>query len=225
MKVVVISDTHNRMSQVNIPPCDLVLHCGDLTMGGYIYEAKQFLEAFSKVKATYKVFIAGNHDFCFQEEKHRVEELLYDYPDIHYLENYSTVIEGLKIWGSPWQPWFHSWAFNFPQRPDLYEQRAKSLWGMIPEGTDIVLTHGPPYGVLDRVSRLEAGETDPSVGCKYLLDRILHVKPSLHCFGHIHEGYGTFNIPGCPTTFVNAATLDHTYKGLNPPHVFDIDPV
>lgn len=221
MKIVCTSDTHGQMSKVKIPECDLLLHSGDVSMRGYQWEVEKFLSEFAQAPARHHVFIAGNHDYFFQDNPEDARKLLAKFPQIHYLENSGIEIEGIKIWGSPNQPWFYDWAFNFPPDVDSYRKEAEETWGQIPDGTDIVLTHGPPHRILDRVSRLVGGETDPSVGCRYLLDRILQVNPRLHLFGHIHESYGEKILSGWITTFVNASFMTLKHDGHNNPVIFE----
>ncbi len=221
MKIVCISDTHGHFAKAKIPRCDLLLHAGDISMQGHPQEVEKFLREFERAPAIHKVFIAGNHDFLFQKDPALIREMLQEYPEIHYLENSGVEIEGIKIWGSPNQPWFYDWAFNFSPDVDSYRQEAQETWGKIPDDTDILLTHGPPYGILDQVSRLIGKEVDSSVGCKYLLDRILQINPTLHVFGHIHEAYGEKRISAAQTTFVNAAFMTLKHDGHHDPIVFE----
>jgi hypothetical protein len=127
-----------------------------------------------------------------------------------YLEDSSTVIEGISIYGSPWQPWFYDWAFNLQRGPEI-----RRKWEAIPANVDILITHGPPIGHGDEcVSGQRAG-------CVDLLYEIQHrIKPKFHVFGHIHEGYGVTT--DGTTTFINASTCTIRYKPVNPPIVFDI---
>lgn len=121
---------------------------------------------------------------------------------IHYLQDSSAVIEGFKFWGSPWQPWFGGYAFNLNRGPELRDK-----WDLIPGDVDVLVTHGPPWGVRDKVrNRLWCGGVDDRmvhVGCRELLAAVKRVQPQVHVFGHIHEGYGCKL--GSPTTYVNAA--------------------
>lgn len=121
---------------------------------------------------------------------------------------------GLKFWGSPIQPWFHDWAFN-RWRGSLTEGSIKKHWDMIPDDTDVLITHGPPKGFGDR----PFGREKP-VGCDDLLAAVLRIKPKLHVFGHIHGGYGFDVFNG--TIFLNASSVDEAYKPVNSPVVFDI---
>jgi hypothetical protein len=126
-----------------------------------------------------------------------------------YLEDSEVVIEGLRIWGSPWQPAFFDWAFNLPRGPAL---RAK--WQKIPTGVDILLTHGPPQGILDVVPRGDA------VGCEELRAELSRIRPRLHVFGHIHHAYGQLEADG--TRYVNAAICDEAYQATHPAIVVDL---
>jgi Icc-related predicted phosphoesterase len=209
MKVVCISDTHNKHEQIEIPECDLLLHTGDFSSRGYKHEFQNFVKWLDKQPAKHKVFISGNHDYICQKEREFVAEFVADY-DVHYLLDSSVEIEGLKIYGSPWQPWFHNWAFNFNKNDHA---QAISTWAKIPDDTDVLLTHGPPYKVLDRVARVMHAGEDPNVGCKFLLGRVMEVKPKLHVFGHIHEAYGQLEHNG--TLFINAASCTLQYQPTN----------
>ncbi len=208
MKLCFISDTHyaSLMEKLVIPPCDVLIHSGDISCSGTAYEMRGFLEAFSKKRtAQHKIFIAGNHDWMAYEDHYRWEETLADYPNITYLEDSGVQIEHLYFWGSPWTPWFNDWAFNFPRDPESYQHTASVYWNQIPEHTDVLITHGPPYGIRDRVSRIMDWEQDPSVGCKYLLNRVQQIRPKIHAFGHIHHNGGHEVING--TRFINASTI------------------
>ncbi|HNC99840.1 MAG TPA: metallophosphoesterase, partial [Myxococcota bacterium] len=113
------------------------------------------------------------------------------------------------IWGSPWQPRFFDWAFNLDRGEPL-----RRVWQKIPDGIDILVTHGPPKGILDRVQR--GGE----VGCEELREALRRVRPRLHVFGHIHEAYGQLHLDG--THFVNAASCNLDYRPVNPPVVVEL---
>jgi Icc-related predicted phosphoesterase len=101
------------------------------------------------------------------------------------------------------------WAFNLQRGPALREK-----WALIPEGTDVLITHGPPFGILDWTARGER------VGCEDLLEAVRRVKPRLHVFGHIHEGYGEHEQDG--TRFVNASICTEAYQPTNAPIVVDV---
>ena len=184
-RIAVISDSHGLhdhfTKQIRAIDADILIHAGDFTSGGYHQEAVQFLNWFSSfTHIKHKVFIAGNHDRCCQESPDDFRELLKRYPELTYLCHESVTIDNLNIFGSPWTPAFYDWSFMYRRG-----EPARALWEQIPEDTDILITHGPPNGILDNVN----GE---SVGCYDLLRRIddglEHLK--YVCYGHIHPGFG-----------------------------------
>ena len=148
----------------------------------------------------------GNHDWPIA---HAGPEAMKDLiKNAIYLENSGVEIDGVKFWGSPWQPEFFNWAFNLPRGPKLAE-----MWALIPDDTDVLITHSPPYGILDQIY---SGE---HVGCEDLLAALQRVRPKVHVFGHIHEGYGMLKQNG--TTFINASVCDERYRPFNAPIVID----
>ncbi len=194
---------------VSVPKCDLLLHTGDSTSAGAMNHLEQFLRWFDTRQATYKVMISGNHDFCFQEDLEKCRELLKQF-DIIYLQDESVEIEGIKIYGSPWTPWYKDWAFNAPQNKEDGSNFLYNKWQQIPEDVDILMTHGPSYGILDRTNG--AFKPPENIGCVQLLNRVKKIQPPLYVFGHLHEGYGMRQIG--KTCFVNAATC--TYPQMEP---------
>ena len=126
-----------------------------------------------------------------------------------YLQDEGCKIEGFHFWGSPWQPEFGRWAFNLPRGEKLREK-----WDEIPDNTDVLITHSPPYGIKDLVV------TGKHEGCEELLKVVFRIKPKLHIFGHIHEDYGKQVEQGI--TFVNASICNFDYESLNNPIVVDI---
>ena len=218
MRVVCVSDTHGRHGAIDVPEGDLLVHAGDATMRGEGDEIDRFNQWLGTLPHRHKLVIAGNHDWLFER---RPDEARRRLTNAVYLQDAEAVVEGRRVWGSPWQPWFLSWAFNLRRGAPL---RAK--WDLIPPGTDVLLTHGPPHGVRDRVRGLVArGLTlatghRPNVGCEELGRAVARVRPRLHVFGHIHEGYGREERDG--TVFVNASACDESYRPVNPPIVVDL---
>lgn len=202
IKIVLISDTHLK-HKITLPEADCIIHAGDVCSYGTIYEVEVFLKWFSQLPYKYKIFCAGNHCFPFQREKDRVSELLREYPEVIYLEESSIEIEGIKIWGSPWTPYFFNWAFNYQP------EEAYKYWSKIPLDTNILITHGPPYGILDDVGNTRYNK-DSHVGCPELLLKLKELKDlRLHVFGHIHCGRGILEVG--KTTFCNASILNDDY--------------
>jgi Icc-related predicted phosphoesterase len=188
--LVLMSDTHGYHGSLDVPMGDILIHAGDLTQTGSLEELEEANAFLAGLPHRHKVVICGNHDFCFERDPVRARAAL---TAATYLQDSAVVVEGIKIWGSPWQPWFYDWAFNLKRGPAI-----AAKWALIPKDTDILVTHGPPYGIGDQTSHGERA------GCEDLLARIEKVRPKLHVFGHIHEGAGIYRRPG--TTFVNAAT-------------------
>lgn len=208
MKIVAISDTHGKHQKLVLPKGDMLIHAGDVTSRGKEIEVIDFLKWFAATDYTYKIFIAGNHDFHFERFGDEIISQLIP-SNVIYLNDSGIKIEGIKIWGSPISPWFYDWAFNRHRGYDI-----KKHWDKIPQNTDIIITHGPVYGILDLTSRYE------NVGCKDLLEKIEILNPKFHICGHIHEAYG--HIKSGETEFLNASVLDENYILKNKPIVFEI---
>ncbi|MGD9588017.1 MAG: metallophosphatase domain-containing protein [Pyrinomonadaceae bacterium] len=214
MRIVCISDTHNFHEQIAVPNGDVLIHSGDATVNGTDIEVIDFLRWFSQLPHKRKIFVSGNHDWLFEREPRAARMLLG--PEIIYLQDESVEIEGLKFYGSPWQPRFFEWAFNLNRGPELAEK-----WKLIPEDIDILITHGPPYGILDLVPR-KGG--DENTGCEELRKRVEQIaafgRLKLHVFGHIHCGHGTHEKFG--VKFINSSICDEQYKPTQPPLVVDL---
>lgn len=206
MRIVCISDTHARHDELELPEGDILVHAGDFTRRGALADIEAFDRWLASQPHRHKVVIAGNHDFAFERQPQAARSAL---KSGHYLEDSGVELEGLKFWGSPWQPWFFDWAFNLQRGPEL-----AARWALIPEDTDILVTHGPPAGHGDLTSRGDRA------GCVDLLERIRVVKPRLHVFGHIHEGYGQSREGS--TRCVNASSLNLAYEPVHEPVVVDL---
>lgn len=208
MKFVAISDTHCRHRNLRLPKGDVLLHAGDISHRGDQREIIDFLDWFGQQPYQHKIFIAGNHDFFFERTKENIIRKLIP-AEVTYLKDELVIINGVRIWGSPYTPWFYRWAFNKRRGAPLAEH-----WEKIPPDTDILLTHGPVYGINDlTLNEQHAGDKD-------LLQRVLVVKPRVHVCGHIHEGYGSVKRVG--TKFINACILNESYELINKPITFDL---
>ena len=222
MKITFISDTHNKHKQIteNLPGGDLLIHAGDISSRGYKHEIQQFCKWFDSLdNYTVKTFIAGNHDFGFEKEPEMAKEIIESYKWINYLQDsflgYGIDTENyVKIYGSPWQPEFFNWAFNLPKGGSELERK----WNSIPDDTDILITHGPAFGYLDKI----IGQYE-NLGCELLANRIKTIKPKIHVCGHIHSGYG-YVFDG-DTHFINASVLDEQYQYTQKPLTVEWDPV
>jgi Icc-related predicted phosphoesterase len=222
MKITLISDTHNKHNQItsSLPGGDLLIHAGDISSMGHKHEIQQFCKWFNSLdNYDNKIFIAGNHDFGFQDKSNESKEIIDSYKWINYLQDEEMGLQigdgpMVKIYGSPWQPEFHNWAFNLPRNGWELEQK----WNDIPEDTDILITHGPAHGYLDTVvGRYE------NLGCELLVNRIKKIKPKIHVCGHIHTGRG-YVFDG-DTHFINASVLDEQYQYTQKPLTVEWDPV
>jgi len=210
MKIVIISDTHNKHKRLGIlPEADVIIHCGDVSSMGYEHEIRGFLNWYSNLtQYCHKIFIAGNHDWIFEKNNVLGRELVPN--NVIYLEDEEVVIDGVKFYGTPVQKHFCNWAFNRD------EAEMAQYWKKIPDDTDVLITHSPPYSILDLVPRQGKCHGSPSL-YKEVVERI---KPKVSLFGHIHEGYGIKVIDNI--IFINASNLDGDYMCVNPPILIEI---
>ena len=223
IRITFISDTHNKHKQVtsHLFGGDLLIHAGDMSSMGHQHEIQQFCKWFNELEDyDHKVFIAGNHDWGFQNNVEKIMEIVNSYKWIDYLQDDMFMFgktgnqeDMIKIWGSPWQPEFYNWAFNLPRRGE----ELKEKWNLIPADIDILVTHGPAYGYVDRV----IGRPE-NLGCELLAEAIKAKKPKIHVCGHIHSGYG-YIFDG-ETHYINASVLNEQYNYANKPLTVDWDP-
>lgn len=221
-----ISDLHNKHKKVTVPTCDILICSGDISGMGNRSEVEPFFKWFKQqTQATYKVLIAGNHDITFDPKKNIdgckpewLIEAMYDLymrgcPNNYYLENESVDIMGIKIWGSPYSSWFNgdTWGFNVHRGKE-----SRQLYSTIPLGTDILVTHGPPFGKNDWCRDIAS-----PVGCEDLIYHVKRVKPLLHLYGHIHESYGYCY--DADTNYFNGAICNLSYKPVNAPWLIKAD--
>lgn len=214
MKVTLISDSHGMHNRILINKCDLLISAGDISMRGSIDEIKNFIEWFSNQNANYKVFIAGNHDFGLETKSKEISDILKKLPNnTFYLQDSSIRLNNIHIYGSPQTPRFKNWAFNVDRGESI-----KRYWDNIPEDVDILITHGPPYGIADFTYY-----DQKSVGCEELVKRIDLIKPKLHVFGHIHEEYQILLIDGI--YYINTSICTRLYDPINNPILLDINEI
>ena len=207
-RIVIISDTHGLHDNIGyIPDGDILIHAGDLTRSGNMDELRTMNQFLDSLPHNHKIIIAGNHDVCFEKNQSNARKLI---SRATYLQDKIVEVMGLKIYGSPWQPRFGDLAFNLDRGAPL-----KEVWSKIPNDTDVLVTHGPPFGILDAT---DVG--GHHVGCKDLLEVVLKIKPKVHAFGHIHCSYGVEK--NNDTTFINASLCDENYHLANAPIVYDI---
>ena len=219
-RYVFISDTHDKLQYMNIPNGDVLIHAGDFSCRGTEEEIIRFNEAISRLPHTHKIVIAGNHELTFDIENE--EPLKRKFPVVEhldfkivkklltsciYLEDSGIMIGGYKLYGSPWSRINGNMAFN------LNDEDIRNKWELIPKDTNILLTHSPPKGILDKNCK------EKNHGCSILLEYVEEIRPMLHLFGHIHESYGIFRTPS--TIFINGSScVNHQLQ--NSPLVFDL---
>ena len=224
--ITLISDTHNKHKHVhnnslgNLPGGNILIHAGDISSMGYEHEITEFTKWYDGLNYDHKIFIAGNHDWGFQNNVEKVKNILSNYKTVNYIQDELLTIQDedkpeIKIWGSPWQPEFYNWAFNLPKNGD----ELKTKWDMIPEDIDILITHGPAWGFLDDVD----GRRGNHLGCELLAERIKTIKPKIHVCGHIHTGYGHY-FDG-DTHYFNASLLNEQYLYTQSPWKFEWDSI
>lgn len=211
MRLVCISDTHNQHDALQLPGGDVLIHAGDFTGMGRVQEVEAFAKWFGAQPHPHKIVVAGNHDWLFERDHTQARALLARHcPGAHYLQDSGVDIEGVKFWGSPWTPLFLNWAFNLKRGRPLADK-----WAQVPLDTQVLITHGPPLGILD-VTRHGL-----NVGCEELAAALENrLRPDVHVFGHIHEGYGTYTRNG--TRFVNASSCTAFYEAINAPLAVEV---
>jgi Icc-related predicted phosphoesterase len=231
LRIVAISDTHEQHEQIELPEGDVLVCAGDISFNGRPQAIAGFNRWFAAQPHRCKILIAGNHDFLFEESNAIARSLLSE--KIIYLEDSGCELDVaqavslreplpddnlqapepktlLKFWGSPITPWFFNWAFNRHRGTPI-----RRHWDKIPADTDVLITHGPPAGILDRNAEGE------HTGCEDLRLIVERIRPRLHIFGHIHEAYGVEEHDG--TIFVNACQLDERYRLAHEPVVVTLD--
>jgi len=201
------SDTHGFADLLKVPKdLDIMIFSGDCSNVRDPYnnepEVRAFIDWYKRQNATYKIFVAGNHDTSI--EKNLVKPKDFTDNGIIYLENDFIIIEDLKIWGSPFSPTFGDWSFMRSR------DKMDKLWKHIPEDTDILVTHSPAKSVLD-LSYNRDGKLE-FCGCSSLMKHVERVKPKLHLYGHIHcvkniRNAGTMKVANLDTIFSNGSVV------------------
>lgn len=217
MRIVSISDLHAKHRHIEVPKGDTIICAGDISNKGEFEIIKDFIFWFKDLPHKNKILIFGNHELGMDKPSKKKKEILKYIEEfgIHYLEDSSIIIDNIYFYGSPYTPFFHNWAWNLPRDGKELAQK----WGAIPNQTNVLITHGPPYQILDLAPR---GFFDHEhTGCKLLSERIWEL-PNLkaHVFGHIHYSRGIQKEYGI--TFANSCICNEQYNPINHPHVFDI---
>lgn len=211
MKLTCISDTHMRHRDLVLPGGDVLIHSGDFMNSGHVVgDIADFANWLSAQDYEYKIVIAGNHDRMFEYDSENALRLLDSFGDdsIIYLQDSEVVINGVKFYGSPWTPEFCGWAFALKS-----QEESEKKWSKIPNDVDVLITHGPAYGYLDKIKYpVSTNSTKEHLGDKSLAERIEHINPKLHICGHIHSAQGVMDGYGEVTTHINASCLGEDYQ-------------
>ena len=214
LKLVCISDTHGDHEKVPLPSSgDVLIHSGDLTGHGTEEETLAFFQWFGMQTFEHKICVAGNHD-TFMEQDPIASQQMADNAGVVLLNDTGCLVDGVSIWGSPITPRFFHWSFMRDPGADI-----EAHWNLIPSNTDVLITHGPAYGILDQVDR-ENGDKEHT-GCPSLLEKIQEIKPKFHVFGHIHEDYGRVEIGS--VSHCNVSTMNKYYQICNEAQVLQLD--
>ena len=213
MRIVAFSDGHQFWDKIQLPDGDVLVFAGDACGSGKIAQYAAFVEFIKKQAPRYKavIVVAGNHDRCVQDlgKAYVRAWLSRDAPNVHYLQDEELVVDGVKFYGSPWTPEFGGWSFAL-RGPT----HAKNVWANIPQDTQVLITHGPAHGILDRTIYGDLA------GCQELFLRICDVLPKVHIFGHIHETYGFQEVAGVKHYNVSVCTV--RYSPDNPATIIDL---
>jgi predicted phosphodiesterase len=222
-KLVFISDTHNKHAKVTVPPCDILVHCGDFTFQGARSEVLNFAQWLHKQPAKHIIVIPGNHEkimeACLQGvEIDSKEWILRDCPRAKLLIHQAIEIDGIKFFGSPWTPYFFNWAWNagrtVAEAGHVFKPFIGDLWKDIPLDTNVLVTHGPPIGILDQAMDRYTGKL-VSAGCYELSEKIKELKDlKVHAFGHLHLNGGSL-LEQNGVQYINASICDEDYRPLN----------
>lgn len=219
MKIVAISDTHEQHGKLNLPNGDVLVHAGDATYKGDLLAFKNFVDWMKNQSHSNKIFIGGNHEVGMSCGKKRPKALkMLKDAGIIYLEDSGIEIDGIKFWGSPVQPRYYDWEWNRDRGPDINYH-----WKLIPDDTNVLITHGPPYGILDLVEdSFENKGRDLHQGCEDLARRIKQLsKLKAHIFGHLHLNSGEYK--DCANvTYINAAVCSEQYRVENEPRIINV---
>jgi Icc-related predicted phosphoesterase len=217
VNIVAISDTHNKHKKLILPEGDIIIHAGDATIRGEKDEVINFLKWFGSLDYQENIFVPGNHDFLFEKNPDFCKELCNKY-NVTLLNDSMIDLNGIRIWGSPITPWYNNWAFNRFSGDDIQKH-----WNKIPKDDvskpHIIVTHGPVYGILDELEKIDGTKLGKHAGCKMLLKTVLDIKPKIHISGHIHCGYGNKNF--MDIDFYNVSICDEMYIPKNLPTIIE----
>ena len=215
MRIVVTSDTHGKHDDLPLLTGDVLIHCGDFCDGFKPdrLDLDRIDDWFGRQKFQHVLCTGGNHDFVAQDRDEEIgnkNDRVPLFQNATYLVDSGITINGVKFYGAPWVPMLERWAYY------LSDEQLRDKWDQIPVDTDVLITHTPPWYLLDCTR-------DPTVhcGCSHLASRIADLNLKLHCFGHNHASYGRVEQDGM--IYLNASAVNSEFDIANAPHVFDLD--
>lgn len=213
MKLVYISDTHGDHERLQLPAGDVLIHAGDLTGHGTQTETEAFLQWFGAQAHTTKICVAGNHDTFIEQNPEQARQFA-EQADVVMLNDSGITLKNVSFRGSPITPRFFDWSFmRDPGAP------IQAHWNLIPDFVNVLITHGPPFGILNQVHR--SSSVIEHTDCPSLLARVQCVKPSLHLFGHIHEGDEYVERDG--VAYHNVSSMNEHYQMTHNAVTIDIN--
>ena len=221
LKIWFISDTHGQHQKLSVPKADVVIHCGDESDNGNPFlnepESRTFFKWFTELDIPHKVFVPGNHSTAIEQ---RIVQPA-DYPEVTFLIHDFAIVAGLRVFGSPYTPKFYDWAY-MKARSEL-----DVVWQSITSDIDILITHGPPKGILDVTLDIESREPT-HVGSRSLRLQVLdRIKPQIHAFGHIHDEKAIVNFGSVVregVQFINCSCCDIGGRFKNNGMLIEIEP-
>jgi Icc-related predicted phosphoesterase len=225
LKICAISDTHEQHDTLGaLPDADILVHAGDWTFKGTMGAMENFLRWLSNQPHSHKIFVSGNHELGLdsgpmrQQKLDLIKSFTNKNPTLHYLEHEPITISGVRFFGSPYQPWFHSWAWNVQRGEDIAYK-----WSQIPNDTQCLIVHGPPYMILDRAPR-GIGQYE-NVGCEDLAKRVKELSDlKAVIFGHIHRDNNESPEMHNGVIFANASICNNNKcEPTNQPVLIDIE--
>ncbi len=208
-RITVISDTHCRHAELDLPPGDLLIHCGDMfnLFGRSPQRIDEIDDWFGRQRFEQIVCVGGNHDL---ELESALRLQAQPFRNAVVLHDTAIAFRGLRIHGAPWVPLLPRHAFF--KRPEALA----AAWAQVPADIDVLVTHTPPLGILD------AARSGKTFGCAALADELPRIAPRVHCFGHVHASAGQRRIGD--TLFINAASIESGSDRMRPPISFTLAP-
>jgi len=223
LRVMAMSDTHSLHDQIDVDyykneDIDVFIYAGDWNITS-LSDVEDLDRWMYKVPAKFKLWIAGNHDLMLEYKMRRnLERQIHEScKNCVYLRDTGIQIGGVNFYGFPWTPLFNNWAFM------MTEEGIEKKISYIPKNTDVLISHGPAHGILDRTERGDLA------GCRALYEKCFKkLDIRYHVHGHIHEGFGNerlrhrSGINGI-TEHYNVSVVNENYNVVHRPTIFNVE--